>query len=416
MKPFERVWALVRNIPKGKVATYGQLSRMIDRRLTPVGIGWAMRAAPAGVPWHRVINSQGGVSTDKETPGRQRALLQKEGVRFTKDGLVDLKKYGWKAALLFVFLFAATAHAEHPVVATYSIVARDPATGELGIAVQSRAFAVGSIVPWAKAGVGAIATQALANPTYGPRGLEALERGKSAAETLKLLLASDSNASDRQVGILSASGESANHTGKDCVAWAGAKTGANYTAQGNILVSEKVIDELARAFERAEGSLPDRLLAALDAAQAAGGDSRGMQSAALLVVQKDAGFGGLSDRLCDIRVDDAKDPLKELRRIYLVWKPNNLVRQGYQAVDAKDFARAIRFGKEAVALDPKLAEAHYHLACFYAQAGQKEDAIKELETTIKLEPKNKARAAKDPDFKSLSADPKFNALVPTSAR
>lgn len=198
---------------------------------------------------------------------------------------------------------------------TFSIVARDPATGELGVAVQSRVVAVGAIVPWAKAEVGAVATQAWTNPTYGPRGLEGLAAGQAPAEVLRRLTAEDEDRAERQVGLLNARGEAANYTGPECLAWAGGRTGPNFAVQGNILAGEAVVQAMAESFQSSTGLLEERLLLALEAGQAAGGDKRGMQSAALLVVHAGWGYGGLSDRYRDLRVDDHPEPIKELRRV-----------------------------------------------------------------------------------------------------
>lgn len=201
------------------------------------------------------------------------------------------------------------------LVATYSIVARDPANGDLGVAVQSRFLAVGSVVPWAIAGVGAVATQALAHPVYGPNGLRMIRNGATAQEALARLIEGDDGREDRQVGIVDAQGSAATFTGGSCFPWAGGRTGEGYAAQGNILVSAATVDALAGTFEATRGSLADRLLAALAAGQVAGGDSRGMESAALLVVRENGGYNGLNDRYIDLRVDDHPSPIEELRRI-----------------------------------------------------------------------------------------------------
>ncbi len=201
------------------------------------------------------------------------------------------------------------------LVATFSIVAFDPASEELGIAVQSKFLAVGSVVPWARAGVGAVATQAMANVSYGPRGLDLMAEGRTAEETVQELVAADEGRADRQIGVVDARGRAATFTGDDCFSWAGGVTGGHYAAQGNILVGEETVQAMARVYEKADGDLASRLLAALDAGQEAGGDSRGRQSAALLVVRQAGGYGGQSDRVVDLRVDDHPDPIKELIRI-----------------------------------------------------------------------------------------------------
>lgn len=201
------------------------------------------------------------------------------------------------------------------IVATFSIVAFDPETDSLGVAVQSKFLAVGSVVPWARAGVGAVATQAMANFNYGPRGLDLMAKGRTAEETVEALTAADEGRDDRQLGVVDARGRAATFTGPGCFDWAGGVTGEHYAAQGNILVGRETVDAMARAYEGADGDLAARLLAALDAGQGAGGDSRGKQSAALLVVREGGGYGGDNDRVIDLRVDDHPDPIKELIRI-----------------------------------------------------------------------------------------------------
>jgi uncharacterized Ntn-hydrolase superfamily protein len=200
---------------------------------------------------------------------------------------------------------------------TYSIVACDLDAREWGIAVQSKFLAVGSVVPWAEPEIGAVATQALANVSYGPRGLELLRQGRSAEEVVARLTEEDGGRADRQLGVVDGAGRAASYTGSSCLDWAGGRTGAGYAAQGNILVSEDTVTALARTFEETAGRpLAERLLAALAAAQDAGGDSRGQQSASLLVVKKEGGYGGTSDVMIDLRVDDHPAPIDELRRLY----------------------------------------------------------------------------------------------------
>src|SRR3954471_21061268 len=202
------------------------------------------------------------------------------------------------------------------VIATYSIAACDLEAGQWGVATQSKFLAVGSVVPWAEPGVGAIATQAYANPRYGSEGLALLREGLSAEEVVKRLTAADEGREERQLGVVDREGKSASFTGKECLDWAGGRTGPCYAAQGNILVSAETVDAIAETFEASSGPLPERLLACLDAAQAAGGDRRGQQSAALLVVEQDGGYGKLSDTVVELRVEDHERPLEELRRLY----------------------------------------------------------------------------------------------------
>jgi uncharacterized Ntn-hydrolase superfamily protein len=202
------------------------------------------------------------------------------------------------------------------VISTYSIVACDLDAGQWGVAVQSKFLAVGSVVPWAEPEVGAVATQAYANPGYGPDGLALLRQGLSAEEVVQRLTEADEGRDERQLGVVDAAGRGATFTGSGCTDWAGGRTAAGYAAQGNILVSGETVDALAETFESSSGPLAERLLECLAAAQAAGGDSRGQQSAALLVVQRDGGYASLSDVVVDLRVDDHEAPIDELRRLY----------------------------------------------------------------------------------------------------
>ena len=202
------------------------------------------------------------------------------------------------------------------LVSTYSIAACDLGAGQWGVATQSKFLAVGAVVPWAEPHVGAIATQAYANPRYGPDGLRLLREGLSAEEVVQRLTSADEGRDERQLGVVDGRGRGATFTGPECLEWAGGKTGPCYAAQGNILVSGETVDALAATFESSSGPLADRLLDCLDAAQAAGGDRRGQQSAALLVVQQDGGYAKLSDTVVELRVEDHARPLEELRRLY----------------------------------------------------------------------------------------------------
>jgi uncharacterized Ntn-hydrolase superfamily protein len=198
---------------------------------------------------------------------------------------------------------------------TFSIVAFDGASGELGVAVQSKFLSVGAVVPWVRAGAGAVATQSFANTTFGPLGLAALARGDAPADVLRALLADDEGRETRQVGIVDARGRAATFTGGECIGWAGGRTGDGYAAQGNCLAGAAVVDALAETFAVARGPLSYRLVTALAAAQDAGGDKRGQQSAALIVEKPGGGYGAFNDRYVDLRVDDHSAPIAELRRI-----------------------------------------------------------------------------------------------------
>ena len=203
-----------------------------------------------------------------------------------------------------------------PVVATYSIVACDLEAQQWGVSVQSKFLSVGSIVPWAEPHVGAIATQAYANPRYGPNGLALLREGLSAQDVVDKLTGEDEGRDHRQLGVVDGQGSAATYTGKECMDWAGGRTGTNYAAQGNILVNKETVGAMAETFESSSGLLASRLIDCLAAAQEAGGDSRGQQSSALLVVQRDGGYAGMSDVVVELRVEDHERPIEELRRVY----------------------------------------------------------------------------------------------------
>jgi uncharacterized Ntn-hydrolase superfamily protein len=250
-----------------------------------------------------------------------------------------------------------------PRVATYSIAASDLEAGQWGVATQSKFLGVGSVVPWAEPGVGAVATQAYANPRYGPEGLALLREGLSAAEAVERLTSADDGRDHRQVGIVDREGRAATYSGAECLDWAGGRTGNCYAAQGNILVSAKTVDAMAETFEASSGPLAERLLACLDAAQAAGGDRRGQQSAALLVVERDGGYAGLSDEVVDLRVDEHPRPLEELRRIYVLHQAifGTTPADEWLAVD-DDLAAELRERLAGLGYEGELGEAFFHWA------------------------------------------------------
>lgn len=240
-------------------------------------------------------------------------------------------------AAALVLLALVPALAPSAARATFSIVAYDSTTQELGVAVQSRAFSVGMAVPWAEAGVGAIATQASTNVSFGPKGLAMLRGGKKpAAVVLRALLDADSGAAHRQLGIVDAKGRSASYTGKDCNPWAGSRTGPGYSIQGNILAGEAVVADMERAYLTTKGELAQRLLAALDAGQAAGGDKRGQQSAAILVVRPSDDYPEYRERYVDLRVEDAKEPIKELARVFGILEAQRLAEAHLRFAEAYD--------------------------------------------------------------------------------
>src|SRR3954469_12468723 len=234
---------------------------------------------------------------------------------------------------------------------TFSIVAADLQAGEVGCAVQSKYFSVGSVVPWARAGVGAVATQAAGVAVYGLRALEQLTEGAEPDEALARVIADDPQRETRQLGIVAADGRAAAFTGASCLDWAGHRTGAGFAVQGNILAGEAVVDEMARAFEETLGPLVTRLVAALEAGQAAGGDRRGQQSAAVVVERvgaREESREGI-DRVCDLRVEDHTAPIEELRRLVGIWMSWEAMRRADRAYQAKDFAAAVQTMQAALA-------------------------------------------------------------------
>jgi uncharacterized Ntn-hydrolase superfamily protein len=262
------------------------------------------------------------------------------------------------AAVLLVGLVAISAWAESPrqtssrPVSTYSIVARDPATGDLGVAVQSHWFSVGSVVAWAEAGVGAVATQSFVETSYGPLGLEAMRGGKPAPAALKELVAKDAHPEVRQVAFVDASGRVATHTGSGCIPEAGHRTGEGYSVQANLMLTDEVPDAMAAAFEASPGPLAERLVAALRAAQYAGGDIRGKQSAALLVVRAESSKQPWTDRLIDLRIEDHEHPVEELQRLLRLHRAYERMNSGDEAVAAGDMDRALREYSAAEAMFP----------------------------------------------------------------
>ena len=265
-----------------------------------------------------------------------------------------------------------------PRTTTFSIVAADTVEHEWGIAVASRFLAVGSVVPWARAGVGAIATQASANTAFGSYGLDLLERGESADQVLKRLLNTDPRREARQVGIVDAAGHTAFHTGKECEDFAGGILGPAFVVIGNDLAGPQVLDMMARTFRSAEGSLAERLLAALQAGEEAGGDARGREAAALLVVKGGGGYLGGNDRLVDLRVDDHVAPVRELGRLYAVhsayFLPEVYLRLGDQAAAAgarakseQEYSRVVDLYRRGIAAFPKDPRLMNGLAWFYVK-------------------------------------------------
>lgn len=278
-----------------------------------------------------------------------------------------------------LFLAAALsplpALAGDPLAHTFSIVARDPATGDFGVAVQSHWFQVGPHVPWAEAGAGAVATQSFTKIDYGPRGLQLMKQGKSAQEALDFLLAQDPQKDVRQVAMVDREGRAAAWTGPKCIAAAGHQTGAGYSVQANLMDKPTVWPAMARAFEAAKGDLADRMLAALDAAQAEGGDIRGRQSAALIVVRAKSSGEPWQDRTVDLRVDDAPEPLAELRRLLKLHRAYDEMNQGDDAVAKNDIPAAVGHYTRASELAPDIVELPFWQAVTLFLAGQEEKAL-----------------------------------------
>jgi uncharacterized Ntn-hydrolase superfamily protein len=258
---------------------------------------------------------------------------------------------------------------------TFSIVARDPNTGELGVAVQSHWFSVGSVVPWAEAGVGAVATQSFVDPSYGPLGLALMRAGRSGPDALKALLAGDESRDVRQVAMIDAQGRVDAWTGRNDIAAAGQHVGKDYSVQANLMKNDKIWPAMATAFEATKGDLAERMLAALDAAQAAGGDIRGRQSAALIVVTGKPTGLAWKDRVFDLRVDDSAEPLKELRRLVTLHRAYNHMNAGDLAVEKKDNEGALREYGAAEELVPDNAEMIYWHAVALVNMGRVDESL-----------------------------------------
>ncbi len=264
--------------------------------------------------------------------------------------------------------------AQRPV-HTYSIVARDTVTGDMGVAVQSHWFSVGSLVTWAEAGVGAVATQSFVDPAYGPLGLELMRAGKTARQALEALLASDPGKDVRQVAMIDAKGNVAAHTGSKCIQGAGHIVGNNYSVQANLMLNDKVWPAMAKAFENAKGDLAERLLAALDAAEAVGGDIRGKQSAAILIVKAKSTGRPWADRVMELRVEDHEEPLKELRRLVRVHRAYEHMNAGDLAVEHGDVDGALREYSAAEAMFPENLEMKFWHAVALVNVGRVKDSL-----------------------------------------
>jgi uncharacterized Ntn-hydrolase superfamily protein len=323
-----------------------------------------------------------------------------------------------RTAVLAGLLLAPIALAARPSppvprrpVHTYSIVARDPATGEMGVAVQSHAFSVGSGVTWAEAGVGAVATQSFIDQSYGPLGLAIMRAGRSAPDALKGLLAADDGRDVRQVAMIDASGRVAAHTGAKCIPAAGDHVGENYSVQANLMDKPTVWPAMAKAFETTRGDLADRMLAALDAAQAEGGDIRGMQSAAILVVKGVSSARPWQDRIFDLRVEDHPSPVAELRRLVRLQRANNLASEGDRALEKKDDTAALKAYGAAEALAPDDAEMAYWHAVALVNAGRADESLPVFAKAYRLYPRWREMAVRLSKVGLLPDDPKVIARI-----
>ncbi len=315
--------------------------------------------------------------------------------------------------------------------ATFSIIAFDPATNDLGVAVQSHAFTAGAAVPYAIPGVGAVATQAAANRLYGPKAIELLKQGLTPADVVKRLTDADPGRDTRQLAVIDATGRSAVYTGKHVIdrnvdaadpihlgGYAGHITGKNFSVQGNTLASEDVLKNMARAYERGTGTMAERMMDALDAGQAAGGDTRGMQSAGLLVVRPvPPGSTIVVDRIVDLRVDDAVDPFKELRRLLNInlGTPRKLTEHAAELAGGGKYDEAIAEQMKALDIQPNSDTLHYALAQRYAQAGRPLQALVPLREAIRLHPNLARQAAVDPLFANLRELAEFKRLIAIAA-
>ncbi len=294
-----------------------------------------------------------------------------------------------RLALFLALLAAPVLAAEPPMprrpVSTYSIVARDPVTGELGVAVQSHWFSVGPIVAWAEAGVGAVATQSFVDPSYGKLGLDLMRVGRSAPDALKGLLAADSGSAVRQVGMIDAQGRVAAHTGERCIVAAGHVVGENFSVHANMMEKDTVWPAMAKAYRETKGDLAARMRAALEAAEAAGGDIRGKQSAALVVVSGKPTGKAWVDRKFDLRVDDHPRPLEELKRLLTLQRAYNLMNEGDLAIERNDTKAALEAYSGAEALAPGNAEMVFWHAVSLVNVGRVDESLPLFQKTFKLD-------------------------------
>ena len=288
--------------------------------------------------------------------------------------------------IIVTLMFAFPVTAIQPPAHTYSIVARDATTGEMGVAVQSHWFSVGSDVTWAEAGVGAIATQSFIDPAYGPRGLDLMKSGLSAEQALEALVLVDEGRNVRQVAFVDVRGSVAAHTGAGCIEAAGHHLGDGYSVQANMMLNDKVIPAMSKAYESAEGDLADRLMAALQAAQEVGGDIRGKQSAAMLIVKGESTGRPWADRVLELRIEDHPTPIRELKRLLNVHRGYQHMTAGDVAIENNDLERAMIEYGEAVKLLPDNVEVQYWAAVTLATNGELEQALPTFRSVFAADP------------------------------
>ncbi len=309
--------------------------------------------------------------------------------------------------LALTLLLSGAASPVRPV-ATYSIVARDSQTGDMGVAVQSHWFSVGSMVPWAEAGVGAVATQSFVDQSYGPLGLELMRAGKSAPEALAALLAADTQREVRQVGMVDARGGLATHTGTMCIPEAGGRIGSSFAVQANLMMDRATVwPAMARAFTNAKGDLADRLLATLDAAEEEGGDIRGRQSAALVVVKGEASGAPWADRIFDLRVEDHPEPLQELRRLVRIQRAYTHMTAGDDCLAAQSWPCAEREYGAARRLEPRNAEMTFWYAVALATGGKLDSARPLFAQAFAADPRWRKLVTRLPAVEQLPSDPQL---------
>jgi uncharacterized Ntn-hydrolase superfamily protein len=315
--------------------------------------------------------------------------------------------------VLAVAAWAQSAESARPLrpVHTFSIVGRDPVTGDMGVAVESHWFAVGSDVIWGEAGVGVVATQSFIDPAYGPLGLDLMRAGKSAPEALRALLAADQYADARQVAMLDAQGHVASHTGKRCIPAAGNQLGETYSAQANLMEKASVWPAMGQAFEAARGDLIDRLLAALEAAQGEGGDIRGKQSAAILVVRAKSTGRPWADKIVDLRVDDSSDPIHELKRLVRYHRAYQHMENGDACSTRKDWDCAVREYGEAEKILPDQMEVIFWHAVTLVTSGRTEESLPLFKRVFAREPIWAELLARLPAAGLFPDDPKLIARI-----